>query len=414
MPEAERIDVLLVTEFAPRHSGHGGHVYPFFLCEQLSAAGLRVKTLFVGDGAGYGRPYARGRDVVFIDWTRLGDLAVSTSARDWGRFLLGPLWQKLRGMRNSGNHREAAAGPRSPDPRPEIEAAVRALKPTMAIVNTPTLLGHFASSGHRGYRLAVLCHDVIHERTRLYAANGWPRDFQPLSADAEGQLLARADLAIAISDEDAAVFAHLAPATRTVTSLPPIYRREAAIETPLPPMQGRLRCGFIGSGGPPNVEAMHWLIDAWSTEAARLAGHELVVAGTVANGIARPLPAGVSVLGPVDSVETFYRDCHLALAIVLQGTGVKIKVLEALRYGRPVLTTLEGLRGFGAEALEVFPVVNSHAELAAFLEALSDVAALQALARRQREWAERCLDPARLMKPLLQEIAAGEPGPKGA
>lgn len=55
--------------------------------------------------------------------------------------------------------------------------------------------------------------------------------------------------------------------------------------------------------------------------------------------------AGVRFLGAVDRIDQAYRAAGIVLAPLWSGGGTKIKVLEALAYGRPLLATEHAVRG---------------------------------------------------------------------
>ena len=47
----------------------------------------------------------------------------------------------------------------------------------------------------------------------------------------------------------------------------------------------------------------------------------------------------------VQDLEEFYTNARVAICPMLSGTGIKIKVLEALSYGLPVVTNRRGIDG---------------------------------------------------------------------
>ena len=78
----------------------------------------------------------------------------------------------------------------------------------------------------------------------------------------------------------------------------------------------------------------------------RLAGHGVDLArfGDIPGARA----SGVEWLGSVDSAEEFMRGLSVLVYPVTRGSGTKIKVLEALALGVPVVTTSAGAEGLGA------------------------------------------------------------------
>jgi glycosyltransferase involved in cell wall biosynthesis len=59
--------------------------------------------------------------------------------------------------------------------------------------------------------------------------------------------------------------------------------------------------------------------------------------------------AGVELIGPVQDVEPWYRDAHLAIAPLRAGAGPYLQSLEALAMGRPLISTTIGAEGLGLE-----------------------------------------------------------------
>lgn len=56
--------------------------------------------------------------------------------------------------------------------------------------------------------------------------------------------------------------------------------------------------------------------------------------------------AGVEVYGFVDNIDEFVRNAHVIVAPIFSGAGVKIKVLDTIGYGKPLVTTPKGAEGF--------------------------------------------------------------------
>lgn len=57
---------------------------------------------------------------------------------------------------------------------------------------------------------------------------------------------------------------------------------------------------------------------------------------------------GIEVLGKVDDISAFYRRCAVFVAPILKGSGTRLKILEAMASGSPVVSTT-----IGAEGLDV-------------------------------------------------------------
>lgn len=115
----------------------------------------------------------------------------------------------------------------------------------------------------------------------------------------------------------------------------------------------------------PNRDAFGQLIQWWLPALAK-DGWEVVVAGHGSWSL--PLNAGIRCIGPVQDLEDFYSAIDVSLAPVRLGGGMKVKVVESLCYGVPVLCAPEALEGLPADIL---PGVIVASELTG--KALADV-----------------------------------------
>ncbi len=145
-------------------------------------------------------------------------------------------------------------------------------------------------------------------------------------------------------------------------------------------------CLFFGSRHPPNCDAAEILEHQI---APRVPEATFVIAGTCAP----PGRSGnVLKLGEVTEGERriLYTLASLVTIPLHQGTGSSLKLIEALAYGKPVVTTQVGARGYplkhGVHAV-VADHVPAHAKLITAL--LQDPTRREELGRRGRAFAER-------------------------
>lgn len=92
---------------------------------------------------------------------------------------------------------------------------------------------------------------------------------------------------------------------------------------------------------PPNRTALKRLQEVWA-HPLRAMGYDLVIAGFGSEGLGGET---VRSFGPVDAVEDFYARVDLVLAPVESGGGMKVKVIEALSRGLPVLADEHAVDG---------------------------------------------------------------------
>ena len=123
----------------------------------------------------------------------------------------------------------------------------------------------------------------------------------------------------------------------------------------LPPRPERLeagrelRVGFIGALNSVNVLNMQRFLDKFEQYRTIYMPPPIifVIAGNVCEKLRSASPR-VSLLGRIEDIEDFYQDVDVVVAPMAFSTGIKIKVGEALAYGRPVVATANGFGGFPA------------------------------------------------------------------
>jgi glycosyltransferase involved in cell wall biosynthesis len=146
-----------------------------------------------------------------------------------------------------------------------------------------------------------------------------------------------------------------------------------------PPADG-CRILFVGSfsHGPNRSGARQLLEVVWPRVRAARPEATLELAGrgsdtflATLGGAATWSAQGVTALGYVDDLAPLFRRCHAFAAPLTEGGGIKIKVLEALARGVPVVTTAVGAEGIATGDSTALCVASPDA---GFAEALLQVA----------------------------------------
>jgi glycosyltransferase involved in cell wall biosynthesis len=145
-------------------------------------------------------------------------------------------------------------------------------------------------------------------------------------------------------------------------------------QLPMPPLAGDdpMRLLFVGSGSyRPNQLGLEWFLE---NVAPLLRERRLRFVVEIVGSPPKKLPAASEVVihGRVPSVEPFYERAHVSLVPVLFGSGTRLKVVEAMAYGRPVISTSAGAEGLPVLAGEHYYEADDPAGFAA---AVLDVAA---------------------------------------
>lgn len=133
--------------------------------------------------------------------------------------------------------------------------------------------------------------------------------------------------------------------------------------------------GFLG--WEPNVQGLLWFLGhVWPSLKAKVPDLTLDIAGK--NPDARLIAAvdqcsGVQLLGFVDDLEDLYRGSRIAICPLQFGSGIKVKVANAMARGIPTVTTSVGAEGLNVHH-GIHLMVADHAEdtVSAILSLLSN------------------------------------------
>lgn len=99
---------------------------------------------------------------------------------------------------------------------------------------------------------------------------------------------------------------------------------------------------------PPNINAVMWLVkDIFPQIKSSLQDSKLYIVGKSPGRKIRNLEEknGVVVTGKVESVAPYLRNADAAVVPIRQGTGIQLKLLEAIAAGTPVVSTSVGAEG---------------------------------------------------------------------
>jgi succinoglycan biosynthesis protein ExoO len=191
---------------------------------------------------------------------------------------------------------------------------------------------------------AIVLHDLYAQRAGSFGGAAG-RDSVDLDAGREAALMRRADAVVAIQAQEADWVRSHVPDVTVLTA--PMAAYPVSMAQP----GNDLDVLFVGSNTSPNIIALEWLFaSVWPLVAQDVPGARLLVAGSVASAFAGRAPKGVEFLGIVPDLAPVYREAGVVISPLTVGSGLKIKLIEALAHGKAVVATSVTLQGVEDEA----------------------------------------------------------------
>jgi glycosyltransferase involved in cell wall biosynthesis len=120
-------------------------------------------------------------------------------------------------------------------------------------------------------------------------------------------------------------------------------------------------CLFVGAmDRPENFEGIRWFIsDIWDKVRNEIPNAKFIVAGSKPPEWLKELNReDIEVTGFVEDLDVYYKKAAVFIAPLLSGAGVKFKIVQALAYGLPVVTTEVGAEGINENNEDFFAKVT--------------------------------------------------------
>lgn len=186
-------------------------------------------------------------------------------------------------------------------------------------------------------------HDILAGRSAMYYEMGVkPMTFYTNKRQ-ERKAIMRADVAIAIQKDEKKYFWKLARGRRKVYTIGNFFET-----TPIQSIGEKKTVLFVGSNNDPNREALRYFLDnIWDTVKKRVPEAEFLIAGDVSNSVEES--EKYTKVGYVENLYDVYKQSRVVINPMLSGTGLPIKSIEAMAYGKPLVMTESGARGLYRE-----------------------------------------------------------------
>lgn len=174
-------------------------------------------------------------------------------------------------------------------------------------------------------------------------------------------------------------------------------------------LQRVLFCGTLNYG--PNIEGLNWFCSrVWPQIHSKNAAAELVVVGRgyrAENFPGLEGQSGVRIVGAVEDVVPHYVDCGVSICPLLSGSGTRLKILEAMSAGNPIVSTAIGCEGLQLKDGEEILIRDDPVDFASAVRGLMEKPAeFDALRERARRRAESSYDWRVIGHEMCQQLLA--------
>lgn len=375
-----RDGVAWVTAEVPDRELGGGNQRQAYLLEAL-AQHVPIDLLVAGRVSDE-RVRAAARRVVEVDVTELATPAGALARRARAATVSWLLRQPL------DVHDQAPV-------RAALAERLRDLDPSVVLVHHQGLAPLLGGPRHGRARWALhLFHAAGERADQLAAVAPHPLQRALLRRDGanaravERHAVERADVLVVATDEDAVRLA--VPGTPTVV-VPQGVDLERFRPSPLPVEATVVFTGSLDYE--PNVDGITWFVhEVWPTVRRRVPAARLLVVGRQPAPAVRALAVeeGVELHADVPAIAPWLAAGRVAVAPLRVGTGVRVKAVEALAAGRPLVATSVAMEGIAASSAEVAIADDAAAFAAAVVALLRDSEASGRQAAAGRAFVERC------------------------
>jgi glycosyltransferase involved in cell wall biosynthesis len=206
----------------------------------------------------------------------------------------------------------------------------------------------FLNFGDRTLKV-IDTHDVMTDRHMHFLKEGKKPQWYSTTRWQEKKGISRSDVIIAIQERENEHFHRLAPRKKVVTIGHIVHLKKSATDAP------RKKLLFVGSHNPINYHGISDFIEnAFMTLREAFPGLELIIAGNICDILPDGLE-GVVKLGEVADLEKAYELSDIVINPLRMGTGLKIKMIEAMGLSKIVISTEVGAEGIAGRGKSYLP-----------------------------------------------------------
>jgi len=220
---------------------------------------------------------------------------------------------------------------------------------------------------------------------RMYAAIEWKK-LKKWELNACGKF----DMVLTVTENDKTILLSERPEMNNIISVPIGVDFENFPKIELQP-DAREIISIGTMSWPPNIESMHYFVDEIYPEIkSRAEDVRLVIVGSKPPASIRnlaSLDSSITVTGFVEDLSAAASRVAVFIVPLRSGSGLRVKILNAMAMGLPIVSTSVGCEGIGAEHEKELLIADTSQEFAdAVLRLLSDFELRKRLGAAGREF----------------------------
>jgi len=249
-------------------------------------------------------------------------------------------------------------------------------------------------------KIVLRSHNVEHQIWERHLANeksGIKKTYLSLQNSRlksfEIEAFNQVDAIVTITDEDKKTIASLCPNKAIHTCLTGINLNsyQQVVESTHP----NTLFHFASMDWMPNIEAVDWLLkEVWNDVLKQQPNAKLILAGRgMPERFKKLASANISIIDDVKDSTEFYKTYDIMLVPLWSGSGLRIKLVEGLAYGKAIITTSIGAEGIPYTSGKDLIIADSGKDFSkAIIELLNNTSQKQNLQLAARKLAEQTFD----------------------
>jgi glycosyltransferase involved in cell wall biosynthesis len=183
--------------------------------------------------------------------------------------------------------------------------------------------------------------------------------------DFEWKIIREVDAIVCITDADKEFIRNMGVQKPLYTCITGVDAAEYQLKDKVQPAEKTI-FSFASMDWIPNQEAVDWFLEnCWQQVKSKVPDCKLVIAGRYMpeRFLKLNLP-GVEVIENVGSSRDFYSSQGIMLVPLLSGSGLRIKIIEGMAYGKAIVSTSIGAEGINIENGKNILIADKAAEFA--------------------------------------------------